>query len=223
MRRLLLFVALLTLLGLSTAFAASFDVSSEDIATFSTDVSIPVPTTASKTLYLTGSDSTLPGGLVLESTAGGTTTTSNSPVNGKFIQPGLLGTKLQDDVTRFHSWEIAAPAGGYVLSGAAMLYLFENGNVGPLTAGLFDCSPPTSPAVTTPTSECQQIAGDASSPAGTNLDSEAVVDLGSPNVTILEGHTLRIQVVNLGATKRQIQWGYKSNRPSRLDVTIVQP
>lgn len=51
MRRLLLFAASLVLLGLTSATAATFDVQSEDIASFRSDVSIPIPET---TYYLVG-------------------------------------------------------------------------------------------------------------------------------------------------------------------------
>lgn len=209
MRRLLLFAAILGLLGLSSAFAASFSVQSEDITSFTTDVSISVPTSTSVAYFLSSADSILPGIM-------GPNPATDSAVKSKAIDPGTLSSELQTDPTKHHSWQTSPGAVDLVLSGPAALRIYQTGSVGPATAGLFVCATPT--AVT---SACTRIAGDASS-AGTGVPLEPIA-FGNLNATVPAGSTLRVVVVNLGTKKWNIQWGYKSNRESRLDLTVATP
>jgi hypothetical protein len=211
-RRLLLFVALLTLLGLSTAFAASFDVSSEDIATFSTDVSISVPiATKTRSLYLNGTG--LPAMLATDPPV-----PRPNPVNNKQLDVGTLDVKDQSDPTKYQSWETAPdPLVGLVLNGPVVLHLFQNGTAGKIRGALFDCAPATATAA-----GCVAIGTSVLSALPT--DNDAVIDFGPVTWTIEPGRTLRLQVMNpLTSPKLNVQWGYKTNRESRLDVTVVVP
>lgn len=212
MRRLLLCAAALGLLGLSTAAAASFSVQAEDITTFTTDVSISVPDPPGTLVsyFLSGADSVLPGMM-------GPNPPTDSAVKSKAIDPGTLSSQLQTDPTMHHSWQTSPmPTGGLVLAGATTLRIYQTGNVGPATAGLFVCA-----SAATATSACTRIAGDVSS-AGTGVPLEPIA-FGNLNTTVPAGSTLRVVVVNLGAKKWNIQWGYKSNRESRLDLTVAAP
>lgn len=214
MRRLLLFAGFLTLIGLSTAMAASFSVQTEDITTFDTDVSISVPTTSSRTYFLSGSEAVLPGGL---STSPETDATSG--VRSKSVAPGTGTVKSQSAPDKYHSWQtVAASPTALVLNGPASLLVTLTGAGSGLTAALFSC-----PASATPTSQlCTQIAADTlGGPGLTN--NEVIVDFGSVSATIPVGEQLRVQVMNSGTKSWNVQWGYKDNRPSALQVTVIEP
>ncbi|HEX4868471.1 MAG TPA: hypothetical protein VFV32_12735 [Acidimicrobiales bacterium] len=214
MRRVLLFAVGLSLLGLSSAFAASFTVQAEDIHSFSTPVSISVPSTSLVALYLGGEDNVLPGELATAANA-----TVDTSVNSKAIDPGTLSVQAQTNTARYHSWQtVPAPAGGLVLNGPAMLKLFQNGSVGTVKAGLFDCA-----TASTATTACTQFAGDSSSLGGESASTETPVDFGSVTYTISAGRVLRLQIVNPSAHAWNVQWGYKSNRQSRLELTLATP
>jgi hypothetical protein len=213
MRRVFLFAALLSLVGLSTAFAASFSTQSEDVASFTTDVDITVPNPPTS-YFLGGNDSILPGTL-------SATPVADSSVNSKAIDPGVLNVKAQTDTKKYHSWQtLPMPPGGLVLNGPAVLRIFQNGSVDVATAGLFDC--PGGPPLA-PTTACTQIAGDTSSSGTESAGTEVPIDFGYLNAMIAEGRTLRVQVVNLTAKKWNLQWGYKTNRESRLDLSVATP
>jgi len=209
MRRLFLFAALLSLVGLSAAFAASFSTHAEDIDSFNTTVSISVPQNQLVPYYLSGADSVLPG-LISQSPP------PSSSVNSKALNPGTLSTSAQTDTAKMHSWQtVPTPAGGLVLSGPATARIFQNGGDDPITGGLFIC--PT--LATTPTSGCTQIAGDVSATATSS--GEVPISFGNVSASLLPGQRLRLVVVNLGAHKYNLQWGYKTNRESRLDLTVA--
>lgn len=220
MRRIGLFAVFLLLLGLTTAVASSFDVQAEDIASFSTDVdiSVPDPPTASGTFFLRGPSSVLPG--LLDSNPDETT---SDPVRTKAVELGTLGVQAQTAVDFHHSWETpAAPVGGLQLSGPAFLRIYQNGGTDRLTAALFDCAS----GAATSSSDCTQLTADVTSPLdGETGYAERTVDFGTVSATITEGRHLRVQIVNFVSSTRKwsAQWGYKSNRPSRLDVTLATP
>lgn len=216
MRRLLIFAALLSLLGLSTAFAASFTVQSEDIASFTTDVSISVPTTTvpstPRILYLSGDEATNPG-LIAESPP------EDHSVNSLSI--GCCSTSVQSQITagKYHSWETAPITVPMTIIGPAVLRTFQNGSIGPIQAGLFVC-----PATATPTSVgCQQVGTDRSSLGTESSGTEVAISFSFAEATIPVGSTLRLQIVKPTNDNWNIQWGYKSNRESRLEVLVAQP
>lgn len=225
MRRLLLFAALLSLVGLTTAFAASFSVQSEDIKSFSSPVSISVPTTTSTTAasttttttpptvftkyYLSGMPGTLPGPLnpLPES--------DQNNVQAKPIAPGTGTVQSQTLAVRYHSWQIAAPTGGLSLSGYLKLVVTQVGTPGTLRAAVFDC--PADAGVTSLT--CTRFAGDSD---GVEAGNVTTVSFGQVSRVIPAGRILRVQLMNASLKDWSVQWGYKQNRESRLEVT-AQP
>jgi len=213
-RRLLLFAAFLSLLGLSTAFAASFSVQSEDIASFTTDVSITVPPTPStpQTLYLSGDDSTVPGLLA-------TNPPEDTSINSRSIDQGTGSVQSQTNVLRYHSWETEPVRGSpWVLTGA-VLRAFQNGSIAPMTVALFSCPPAATPDST----GCTQIGVDQSSAGTESAGTEVVVTFAFTSASIPVGDRLRLQVIDLTNNNWNIQWGYKSNRESRLDINVASP
>ena len=212
MRRVFFFAALLSLVGLSTAFAASFSTQSEDVDAFSTAVSISVPQSHVVAYYFSGADLVLPGVL-------SPAPAPDNSVNSKAIEPGTLSTKLQTDATKMHSWQTApVPVGGLVLQGTSTVRVFQNGSVGPATAGLFVCA-----SATTATDDCTQIAGDVSSLGTESAGTEVPISFGNLSTTVPADSVLRVVIVNLGTKKWNLQWGYKTNRESRLDLSVAGP
>jgi hypothetical protein len=215
-RRLLLLATALLMVGLSTAVAASFTVQAEDITSFSTPVSISVPDPPGllRTYWLRGLSNNLPG--VLDPDPQG-----SDPVRSKRIEAGSTTVKGQTDPSYYHNWQTSpAPPSGIQIEGQVTLRTYLNGGTGPVTAGLFACPPAATPA----SLGCTQIAGDATSVPGVGEDSILSVDLGVVNHTVPEGNHLRVQVVILtGGQSANVQWGYKSNRPSRLEITVPAP
>lgn len=197
MRRVLLFAAFLVLLGLSTAMAASFEVQAEDITSFTTDVSIDVPDT--RTYYLRGAP---PLGQLSESPEivssnvytqaldpGGALEVDN-PDNQEMVWQAVLGTPLT------------------VVSPIVRLYITQTGPEGPITAGLFDCSGST----------CALFGEETASPSTTSNDLLVTLDFDGVNHTLDAGDVLQLKVVNGGTKAYNIQWGYKANRPARLEI-----
>ena len=222
MRRVFLFAAFLLLLGLTSAFAASFDVQAEDVASFTTPVSIsvPDPPVVPGSYFLRGEVSTLPG--LLDDLP-----TGSDPVRTKSVERGVVGVQAQTLTDHLHSWQTpAAPAGGIELDGPAVLRIYQNGGTDRLTAALFDC-PPAVASVPAPTTTCTQITTpDRVSPDdGLTGYAEHAVDFGDVAYTVPQHRHLRVQIVNFqhSTKKWSVQWGYKSNRPSRLDVTLPAP
>lgn len=218
MRRVLLFAAFLLLLGLTTAFAASLDVQAEDITSFSTPVSIsvPDPPVVPGSFFLRGDNGVLPGILDDEPTG-------SDPVRTKEVKLGTLGVKAQTQTDHHHSWETGpAPAGGIQLNGPAVLRIYQNGGPDRITAALFDCA---SGAATD--TGCVQITvpDRVSADDGLTGVAEHALSFGNVVYTIPENRRLRVQIVNFqhSTAKWNVQWGFKSNRPSRLDVTFASP
>ena len=207
MRRLVLFTAALALLGLSTAFAASLSTQAEDVESFATTVSVSIPA-QTISYFLSGDDDLIPGMM-------GPNPPVDTSVNSKPLDPGTLATDAQTEPNKMHSWQSdAAPTGGIVLSGPATARIFRNGGSDAITAGLFVCA-----TATAATSACTRIASDTSGtgPSGAEIQ----IAFGNISTTIPQGSYLRLVVVNLGAAKYNLQWGYKTNRESRLDLTVA--
>jgi hypothetical protein len=196
-RRVGLFAAFLLLLGLTTATAASFDVQAEDITSFSTPVSIPVPT--GQVYYLRGAPPL--GSLSPELEQ------DTSKVFSMSLDPG--GTLGTSGSTPPHMvWQTAPLTSPLrVVSPVVRLYITQTGPTGTIAAGLYDCG----------TGGCT-IMGTAST---TPTELVAVLDFESFDRTVPAGNWLQLAVVNLGTKAYNIQWGYKENRPARLEIFPV--
>ena len=231
MRRLLVFAAFLLLLGLSTAFAASFDVQAEDVTSFSSDVSISVPS-VSRPLYVKnapnqrqGDDPTVPG--VLDPNP-----PPNSPVSKKtLVRDARAIDQSQSDRAKYHAWQTGGSDPAFTISGTATLYIESNGGTNQITVGLFECWQPDDPAdlvgmtidSDTPLGHGCALISSATSTGGTAASgySERRADIAVPTTLIESGHRLRVKVVNRSASDWSIQWGFNSARSSQLQTTIT--
>jgi hypothetical protein len=222
MRRILLFAALLSLVGLSTAFAASFTTQAEDVASFTTQVSISVPTTQppvpATTYFLRGPASTLPGELSLNA--------QNAPVQDKQIKKDSKTVQQQDEATKYHTWQTLTVAGTpLTIGGEARLYITQKNEGGSrLTAGLFSCPAAAPPAST----GCAQIGPSAVGPvpSGTGFVDITVVFPNLPLTSIPVGNQLRLKIVNtdkdsagvvVSTQDWRLQWAYNAARQARLE------
>lgn len=205
--------ALLSLLGLTTAFAANLAVQTEDVTSFSTPVSISVPASTLQVLYLSGSASTLPGLLA-------TNPPADTSVNSRSLDQSTGSVQSQTNPLRYHSWQTEPVSGSpSSLTGPAVLRAFQNGAISPMTVGLFSCPPTATPDST----ECTQIGTDQSSAGTESAGTEVVVTIAFTTATIPVGDRLRVQVIDLTNRNWNLQWGYKTNRESRLEINVVQP
>ncbi len=229
MRRVLLFAVGLSLLGLSSAFAASFTVQAEDIHSFSTPVSIsvPTPTPFPGTIFVRGQASGGTGTLDLKPP------TTKDSVTSKLLRLSTEPIEAQADTTKHFVWRTAAaPASGWLLSGSVTLYIEQNGGGSNLmTAGLFSC-PSAAPAVTittgTPACTPIKIAIGAPGGPGSGYD-ERMVSFGVVGpVTIPSGSELRLKIVNrqtngtstvISTSDWDLQWGYLPARQSKLVIS----
>lgn len=225
MRRVVLFSTLLLLLGLSTAFAASFSVEAEDVASFTTDVSISVPaaTPVPNTIYIRGSGTDAAGQLLFEEPA------DNVPTTDRALRRDTESVQEQQDPLAFYTWiGPTAPPNGYLLSGTATLVITQNeSGTERLTAGLLDCAASAPPA-SSDTTQCSLLAVAASdaltgSGAGGNGYKDRTVHFGSIGpVTIASGRQLRLKIVNRGDVSTKdfsISWGFNPARTSLLTIT----
>jgi hypothetical protein len=243
-RRVVLFGLLLALVGMSTAFAASLSVQTEDIATFTTDVSISVPTSTTSTtmpppapfpatIYVRGAADTGVGSLDFVAPA------KNDSVTRRLLVLSTEPIELQTTPSMYLTWKSQiAPAQGYLLSGSVTLYIEQNGGAANrVTAGLFIC-PSTVPDSTTvtlpdlttvpPPATCT-VVDVASAAPGTNGEGyqERRVSFGAVGpVVIPPGQQLRLKVVNrandgqvLSTEDVDLQWGFLPSRQSRLEIT----
>lgn len=184
MRRLLLFAASLVMLGLTTATAASFDVQAEDIASFTSDVSIPVPADPSTKYFLvltggvdwlsTDSDDLLPG----------------DPLEATF-EPG-----------QWREWNTDPLTAGLALVGRHVdLQVFKNGGAGSVAASIYDCAA----GATTGAADCPLR---ATLSAGSLTNGVHVLRLSAPTGNVTAGRQLRLRIENDGASGSfKIQWG----------------
>lgn len=234
MRRLLLFAALLSLVGLSTAFAASFNVQAEDVASFPTDVSISVPTTQPPApvpfpsiLYVRNGSNAPIGTLDLQAPA------KNDSVTKRALLLSTETVGTQTTATKYITWKSPpAPPSGYLLSGSVTLYFEQSGGgANRSTAALFSCPAAASPSTTTsPTDACTIVAtGTAAAVSGGGQGFiERTVSFGAiAPTTIPPGHELRLKIVNrsqdppvvLSTADVDVQWGFLPARQSRLEIT----
>lgn len=228
MRRVGLFAALLLLVGLSTAFAASFSVEAEDVASFATDVSIsvPAPTPFPSLIYVRGQASGGTGTLDLVPPS------ANDSVTNKLLVLSTEAIEAQTDAAKHFVWRApAAPTNGYLLAGGVSLFIDQrDGGANLLTAGLFSC-PAGAPltTVTSGTLACTLIkAAVGAAGANGNGYQERTVLFGTiPATVIPAGSELRLKLVNraadgsvvLSASNVEIQWGYLAARQSRLVIS----
>jgi hypothetical protein len=222
MRRVVLFAALLSLVGLSTAFAASLSTQSEDIASFTTDVSISVPVTA-QSFFLRGDPDTPPGML--------STAPLQANVVSYLIKKDTKAVQEQDDVTKYFVWQSSTITGvPLVVGGTTRLIMEQKDEQGSrLTAGIFSC-PAAAAIASTAATGCVQIGTSAvgSEPVG-GFD-EVTVSFGTlSSTTIPVGNQLRLKVVNrdkddggvVVSTKDfQVAWGYNPARQARLEFGL---
>jgi hypothetical protein len=212
-RRIGLLVLVLTLVSLSTAAAASFSVQTDGLTSFEMDVTVSVPTTTDY-FYLRGDSNMLPG--LLSDTAE--------------LKGGAVGSKsitadpttpigAQTDPTKYHDWEtVSLTQPLTIISPVVRLYLEQTGNVGDITAGLLECTRQVATGVQT----CNVF---ATATSDTTAPGEQTITFGSftqtiPASTATETKTLKLRVVNQAASgKWNIQWGYKDNRPARLEFS----
>ena len=227
MRRVVTFAALLLLVGLSTAFAASLGTQSEDIASFETDVSISVPTTQGPTpfpptIYIRG-DSDTPLGLL-----GLVQPTAPDNVRSKDLLLSTEAIGAQTTLTKYFAWATpAAPAQGYALTGDVTLSIHAMGGASNrITAGLFSC--PAAAAIETVTPACTVIAvGIAPTLTGGNGFLVRTVSFPDVAATIPAGSQLRLKIVNrspdgstvLSTGTMRLAWGYGPSRPAELVIT----
>jgi hypothetical protein len=225
-RRLLLVAALFGLAGLSTAFAAGSSVEVEDVASFTTDVSITVPATpVPPTVYIRGSSSGSTGTLDFQAPA------TNDSVTSKTLVLSTEALQAQTDTTKFFTWQSpAAPASGWILSGTVTLFITQNGGgSNRMTAGLLSCAAAAAPDSSN-TGQCQLIDLAVGNPGASGSGfQERVVQFGTvPTTTIPSGHQLRLKIVNraqepvgtvVSSSSWDLQWGYLPARKSRLEVT----
>jgi hypothetical protein len=206
-RRLLIFAAFLALLSLSTAFAASFSTQAEDVASFTTEVSIPVPEPEPTTFWLRGSSSTLPGSLVRPDPG-------DSDITFKFLVRDTESVQEQNETNKYHVWQTPTVTGApLVIGGPTELVIFHGTfSNSRITAGLFDC-PAAAAAASTVATGCVQIGASAVGTLPNPLDF-VTVDFGNvPTTSIAVGHRLRVKVINQAANSTGnffIWWGEMS-------------
>ncbi|MGK2949370.1 MAG: hypothetical protein ACSLFP_12390 [Acidimicrobiales bacterium] len=227
MRRVFLFAALLSLVGLSTAFAASLTTQSEDVASFGSDVSISVPTTqpppAVQAFFLRG-DSDSPPGLL-------SPTPLQSNVETRLIKKDSQTVQAQADATKYFVWRTDTVVGApLVVGGTTRLTIEQKAQAGSrLTAGLFSC--PASAAISsTAATGCIQIGPSAVGTVPGNGFDEVTVSFGNvPTSSIPVGNQLRLKIVNrdkddagvVVSTKDfDVAWGYNPARKARLEFGL---
>jgi len=228
MRRVFVFAALLSLVGLSTAMASSFSFQAEDVSSFTTEVSISVPdqpVPLTDQIYVRGPASEATGTLDLQPPA------ANDSVTGRLLVLSTEPIELQADPTKYFTWQTPdAPPTGYSLNGAVTLWISQNGGGSNLmTAGLFSC-PATAPSssVTGGAVPCTLLRAAIAAPGvGGAGYQERTVSFGTVTASIPAGHQLRLKVVNraqdgavvLSTSSWDLQWGYLPARQSRLVIS----
>jgi len=221
MRRAGLLVLLLASLSLTTAFAASFEVRAEDVTSFSTAVSISVPTTTTTTappLPPVGTDPwylyrapPAPGGL-------STTPEEGGPHKWQVDPSGATTLLAQTDPSKYYVWSSGALPGALSFQNQEVTfnaYLTAGGNS--ISAALLNC-PSGAPLAST---TCTILgSGGPGVPSPPNL---VVVSLGKVTGLVPVGNELRLKVINTGSQFWQIEWGYKTNRESNLQIAAPSP
>lgn len=197
-----MFAAFLVLLGLTTATAASFDVRAEDIASFTTDVSIsvPDPSVPSGPWYLFRAPPA-PGGIAQEPEGGG-------PHKWKVDPTGSTSLIAQTDPGKYYVWStgsLGSPLSFQDQHVEFSAYLTAGGDA--VEAALLSC-PADAPVAS---STCGVLA----TAAGT----APLLDFGRLTGDVPGGNELRLKVVNTGTQFWQIEWGYKTNRDSNLLIS----
>jgi hypothetical protein len=218
--RRVLFVGLgLSVLGLAVAVANKFDSKAEDVATFTTNVSISVPSrNLPPTIFITGD-----GALVLTPPANHNTTT-------KRIIRDTASLETQTNPQRYVTFEgPPAPAGGYVLQGYVKLFMDQDElGTDRMTAGLLDC-PASEPNASTGCTTIALAVADIH-PDGGNGFKERTVQFGPVSYTIPQGNELRLKIVNrqeqppgtpVSSQSWRLSFGYNPARPSTLTISAT--
>ena len=220
MRRLALLMTLLAAVSLSTAFAASVDVSADNLSSTRTSVSISVPSTtappplATGTFYIIGAPTA--GQLV---TAEPTATGGNEKGNFVFQSANIRTENAPPepgDKVHYAAWTTGTIAAGVRFEAQTVrVHFFRTSGTGTLTAGLFSCQVGAIQATveSTVAPACTLI-GNVTGSSATEQ-----IDIGPLTGQVAPGHELRLKMVNLTTVGASIQWGYKAqNRPARLVV-----
>lgn len=248
MRRLLLVLVAISAAGFFTARAATFTAPEKALDTFTTSVSISVPSTVPCTptnipspVYVR----TVGGARVLDPTP----PTPSVPPNDNFetstgLQFATTPVESNGNAGSFLTWEVPVlpeqppqpaqpPSCGYALTGRVWLYIqtsFNPGlsvNLGNVTltveAGLFSCGPN---ATETTTTGCMKIAG-GSVPLVTDNNVLVQIDMGTLNNAVVPGlNQLRLKTqfrleggLSLqGPQLPRFRWGYTANYQAGLTV-----
>jgi hypothetical protein len=241
-RRVFLLTALLLLLGLSTAFAASFSTEAEDIASFTTEVSISVPDTPVPlpgTIYVGGGTGFAEGPLFLEQPP-------SFHTQNRLVLLDVEDVQAQTDPAAFFTWKTneppTTPPAGYLLDGIVTLIITQDELMTDrMTAGLFECeesatidssTPPSDPPLLA-AGECVLIVDAVASTtpisgngAGAGYK-DRKVEFGDVGPVVIEpGHDLRLKIVNKShdgvatvSTKNwNLSWGFNDARESFLTI-----
>ena len=187
----------------------------EDIATFTTEVSISVPPStppplAVGTYYMIGDpphaqlDDDEPG------SAGGNKTAkfdfTSTDITTENRAPGQGGSVY------YVSWSIALADGLRFDNQKVQVHFTRTSGTGSLTAGIFNC--PAGVHGSTITSDgCVLVA------SGSSTGEQ--IDIGPFTHTIHASREMRLKMVNLTSDKSAIQWGYKENNRSARIVILA--
>jgi hypothetical protein len=222
-RRILLVLLGLSLLGFVVAAASSVSTNSEDIESFSTQVSISVPTTTvpppqplGPTIFLTGQ------GTLVQ------TMTSNN-TNTARIANAIDSVYTQSTPGSFFTFEGSpAPAAGFLLQGYVTLRIDQDKLITDrLTAALLDCPDlePNASVGCTPigTAAVAEIAAGSG-----NGFKERTVHFGFIDYVIPAGRELRLKIVNRPPASTavpdfRISYGFNNARPSQLTISATPP
>lgn len=229
MRRVLLLLTLLAALTLSTALASSLDVQADNLESWQMEASISVPTTTTTTTaptytayYFRGSpkanknDPFVPGQL-------DRTPTGEDNVQSKKLLPRVKTFEEEDDEDRYHVWQSppvnSAAVPPYVITvKSAKVFAYQNGGTGDITVGLFACPGNAAPYSGAGTG-CDLLTKATATGSG-DLVEIPLPALAAP-FTVAETERLRVKIVNDNDGTNDffnVQWGYKSNRPSRVEI-----
>jgi hypothetical protein len=218
-RRALVLLLGLSVLGLGVAAANSFSSNSEDLTTFTTDVSISVPSSFLPPVIYVSGDGTLE---LVEP--------PNHHTSTKDIILDSVSLESQADPARYITFASPpAPTGGFVLQGFVKLFIDQNRpGTNRMTAALLDC-PASEPDAST---GCTTIVLAVADPLnqGGNGFKERVVNFGSVTYTIPQGNELRLKIVNraqqpigtpVSSQDWTLQYGFLPARESRLTISAT--
>jgi hypothetical protein len=227
-RRALLVLMVVSLVGLTSAVASSFSANVEDVESFTTAVSLTTPGDAPvpfpPVLWLRGTD------------GAGTLDFSPPPTPDvgwtKHLELGGEEVDEQLDPDEFVTWRgPTATVEDLLLDGDVTLFLDQDGaDVDRMSAALFIC-PPAAPLHSHSCTEIVNGVGTSGVSQGddevANDFEERQVHFGRVDATVPRGMELRLKVTDrkvhfteiLSTQSWNVLWGYRSDRQSRLEIT----